>query len=507
MDGHSRGLGAAAAAGRRKVLPPLLIGSGVVFLLAGELFSGTTLYFALMMALAVLFACVTYNILGGLGTISGIAFTRFALSTLVISQFGKALIFEKADANLDVPQLTITVYAVYYGCLMLGTFVFSRLRLPLPKPAEPETEAQSRYLYVASLIAGIAGTLGEWLVAPTSLTHGFARAFAYLLPFSLVLAVDNRIRSTGGQHSFGWKALWPTLGIMLPGLILSSRTGFVEPLAIIAVTCYLRGFKFRRRHVTVAIFAAVSFFFFVSPFLLYSRSTRDEATFGEVASAMIRSIEAAPSQWGVITSRVGEEALATPGTVNYFTSPGAVTLNRFALIGPDSTLINACSTGFHYGFTSIKLDILSELPRFLSPNKSEIGSKGYLGHLDGMESDVFETTNSAITPISDSYGAFSWIGVMVFPFLVMPVIFVVYESMFKMQTPWGTVATALLLFSLTEGSMGQKLTVSLIKDPAYVLILSWCAAWAVKLIPVTGDRAVTVRKDGHRPFAAGAIGD
>ena len=124
-----------------------------------------------------------------------------------------------------------------------------------------------------------------------------------------------------------------------------------------------------------------------------------------------------------------------------------------------------------------------------------------------MESDVFETTNSAITSISDSYGAFSWIGVMVFAFLVMPAIFVVYESMFKMQTPWGTVATALLLFSLTEGSMGQKLTVSLIKDPAYVLILSWCAAWAVKLIPVTGDRAVTVRKDGHRRIAVDATGD
>jgi hypothetical protein len=467
------------------------------------------LYFAFMAVLAVCFACITYNILGGLGSISGIAYSRFALSTLIISQFGKVLLLEKADSNLDVPQLTITVYASYFGFLMLGMFVFSHVRLSLPKPQEPETPAQARYLYILSLVGGLAGTLGvlaERLAggdAETSLTHGMARALAYLLPFSLVLAVDDRIKTTNGQHCLGWRALWPTLGMLFIGFATAGRTYLVEPFAIIFLTSYLRRYKFRKKHVLAAIGLIALFFFYLSPYFLYVRAFRDRPTISEEVSVMLRELQTAPGQWETIKNVVEQDALATPGLVNYFETPGAATLNRLALIGPDSTLINASSTGFHYGFTSINLDLLAEVPRFLYPNKPEIGSNKYLGHLDGQESDAAETTNSTITAISDSFGAFSWAGVVVFPFLVWPAIFVVYESIFDMRRPWGTVATALLLFSFTEGSMGHSLTETLIKDPVYILVMSWGATWIIKMIPVVGDHAVVTRIGDSRSVSLG----
>jgi hypothetical protein len=43
--------------------------------------------------------------------------------------------------------------------------------------------------------------------------------------------------------------------------------------------------------------------------------------------------------------------------------------------------------------------------------------------------------------------------------------------------------------------MGQILVNSMIKDSLYVLVLSWVAAWIVRMIPATGDRYVTVRRD------------
>src|ERR1700683_3021074 len=195
---------------KRFLLSPLLIVGFVTALAIGELGSGTSPYFVTMMAIAVLSACVTYNTLGGLGRIAGIGFIGFVLGTLIISQVLKVVLFERADQNLDVPQLTITVYAVYYFSLMLGTFTFSRIRLPLPKPAEPETAAQSRYLYVISLLGGVIGALGILAIELTgpemeiSLWHGIALALSYLLPFSLVVAVDGRIRATDGRHSLGW---------------------------------------------------------------------------------------------------------------------------------------------------------------------------------------------------------------------------------------------------------------------------------------------------------------
>jgi hypothetical protein len=491
------------------LLSPLAILSLVSLVAAAELAAGTNLRFVSMAAVAMLSICVTYNMLGGLGTIAGIGFSGFALGTLMVAQIGKAILFERADAGLDVPGLTISVYAVYFFSLMLGTFTFSRIRLPLPRPVEPETLAQARYLYILSLVGGLTGSVGvlaERLAggaAETSLTHGLARALAYLLPFSLVLAVDDRIKTTNGRHCFGWMALWPTLGMLFIGFATAGRTFLVEPFAIIFLTSHLRKYKFRKKHIFAAIGLIALFFFYLSPYFLYVRAFRDRPTISEEVSVMLRELQTAPAQWETIKNVVEQDALATPGLVNYFETPGAATLNRFALIGPDSTLINACSTGFHYGFTSINLDLLAEVPRFLYPNKPEIGSNKYLGHLDGQESDAAETTNSTITAISDSYGAFSWVGVIVFSFVVMPAIFVVYESIFDSARPWGTVATSMLGFGIAAGSMGANITETLVKTPIYIIVISALASWIIKVAPVVGDRAVVARKMNVRSVSPG----
>ncbi len=484
---------------KKLTLPPLLILVVVLILFIGELLAGTSSYFVSMMAIAVTAICVTYNLLGGVGSIGGIAFTRFALSTLVISQVGKVLVLEKADQNLDMPLVVISVYALYFVSAMVGVMVFSRIRLPLPKPAEPETPTQSRHLYVVTLAGGLLGAVGLFLSSfqgTASVSHGIFLVLSMLLPFSMVLAVDHRIRSTDGRHCLGWMLLWPALAMELYGFLYGNRQYFLEPVAIVFLTCYVRGFRFRRRHIMAALVIAVAFFMIVSPYYLYARAGRGSGTRQEMSSYVIRTLEQAPSEWSMIKYQVGSEAMEDTRAVNYFSSPSAVTLNRFALIGPDSTLISACATGFHYAFTSLKLDLLSEIPRVLYHNKPEAGSAQFLGQLDGQE-EGFEgaTTFTTITTIADSYGSFGWLGVIVFAFFGLPAVFVVYESMFDMRKPWGTVATVYLLIGLTEGSMGQIMVNGIIKDPLYVLVLSWVAAWIVRMIPAAGDRYVTVRRD------------
>jgi hypothetical protein len=463
-----------------------------------------------MMAIALLSACLTYNILGGLGRIAGIGFTGFALSTFVISQVGKVILFERADQNLDVPQLTITVYAVYFFSLMLGTFAFSRLRLPLPRPAEPDTPTQSSYLYVVSLAGGLVGGFVTLALdiggseGHTSMMHSYARALSFLLPFSLVLAVDARIRKTEGRQCFGWMVVWPTLAMMLIGFLRTARAMFMEPLVIIFLSCYVRDFRFRRRHLLVAVGCVAALFFLISPFLLWARGREDTGTIGTDAATLLRVLESAPAQWATIGHDVAESDLENSGVVNYFPTPGAVTVNRLVMIGKDSTLINACSSGFHYGFTTLKMDFATQMPRFLYPNKPDIGPNGYLGHLDGQESDLVESTASTITPIADSYGSFSWIGVVLFPLLVVPAIFVIYESIFDVGRPWGTVATMMLALGIWVGSMGSQIGDAMIRTPIYILIISRCAAWLVGTIPKNADRAVSLRQFGGRPVAAGA---
>ncbi|MFZ0632773.1 MAG: hypothetical protein WAM56_15905, partial [Acidobacteriaceae bacterium] len=130
----------------------------VLALAVGELACGTGLYFVTMMMIAMLSIGVTYNLLGGLSSFSGLMFAGFALRTIVISQFAKVALWEAADKNLEAPALTITVYAVFYLSVVSGVWIFGKQRVRLPKPAEPETESSATLLYATSLILGVAGT-------------------------------------------------------------------------------------------------------------------------------------------------------------------------------------------------------------------------------------------------------------------------------------------------------------------------------------------------------------
>ena len=57
-----------------------------------------------------------------------------------------------------------------------------------------------------------------------------------------------------------------------------------------------------------------------------------------------------------------------------------------------------------HAFTSLKLDLLSEIPRVLYHNKPEAGSGQFLGQLDGQEEGFQEraTIITTITTIADS---------------------------------------------------------------------------------------------------------
>lgn len=481
---------------RRFTLSPLVILGVVNFLILGELVSGTSLYFVGMMAVAVVSVCLTYNLLGGLGTIGGIAFTSLALNSLIISQFAKVAMFEAADLNLRAPDLTISVYAVFYFSLLVGTFLFGWIRVQLPKPLEPTSSSHSASLYAISLVLGLIATFALTAMglagaqAQASIGHGIARAFAYLLPFSLVLAVDRRIRTTEGRHCFGWAALWPTIAMVFLGFLTAGRQEFVEPALIVAITSYLRGYRVRRKHYLAGVAFTAVFFLFVSPYYLWSRSWRsEEHNVGAETSVMAELLLSAPSHWESIRESVvdamGQWDQRTGG---YFSRTGAVTLDRFALIAQDSALIEACAGGFHYGLPVVESEIMNELPHFSHRQSRTVGEGAwYRASIAGLQSSDSANAFITITGIADSYGAFGWLGVIFFPLLIIPAVFVVYNSMFDLSRPWGTVAVATVIFQILAASIGTMISGVLIMTPVYLLAISWFIGWAARLFPVAGD--------------------
>jgi len=478
---------------RRFILSPLTILGMVLFLAAGELVSGTSLPFVAIMAVAMLAIGATYNMLGGLGTFGGVLFAIFALNTLVVSQFAKVFMLEAADLTLRSPVLTIAVYAVYFLSLMVGVFLFGRARLQLPRPLEPTTALHSGVIYTVSLVIGLSATMymtNLALMHPEtagSAEHGIARAFALLLPLSLVIAVDARLRKTGGAHCFGWAAFWPAFAIEFLGFMAASRTGFLMPPFLVLITCYFRGFRFRSRHYIAGGAIVALLFLVVSPWFLWSRSFRNQTSLWRQIAVMSRLAAAAPAYWPEVKGSVQESmtrAAAKGG--EYFRKTGTVTLDRFVLIPDDDAVISACSH-WHWGLATVRIDAENSIPHFILPNKPDRDGSWYRASIGGLQSSYQPSGFVTTSIIADAWGGFGWAGVIVVPLLLVPWFFVEYNSMFDMSQPWGTVALVVTALKVAVGSVATLLLGMMLSMPIYILLISWFTGWLTRYVPFVGD--------------------
>ena len=473
----------------RYTIPAVALFSVVSLLTVGEILSGTSLTFVAMMA--VTFFCIgtTYNFLGGIGTFSGILFANFSLRTIVISQFAKVMLFEAADKNLEDPQLTIAVYMVFYLSAMVGVLIYGRIHINLPKPMEPETGAQTNLIYGISVVVGLVATI----VFQTIIMRGdnqnkgaesMGIAFSGLLLFALVLGIDSRIRSTNGQHSFGIKAFIPWIFLMLFGFFNTSRGMFLLPNLVYGLTCFLRGYRFRRLHYVTAAVGLIAFSAVVSPFELYSRTFLADKPLQARIPLAFQVLTSLPS-WEPV--RTAEELGQEKGVSReaYYSRPGTGVLSRLSLIRSDSNLINVCSNGFHYGWKVFKIDFLLGVPRFLYKNKPEDDSSGYTGRLTGLNGDNIKSAEIVISPIADSFGSFGWWSVVLFPLFAFPTLFIIIEGTFDIEKPWGTVALGFFLTTFSEVTMG-RFAISMIRTPLQVLFISYLVVGLARMIPTKG---------------------
>jgi len=475
---------------------PLVLLTSVLVLAAGELASGTGLYFVAMMAVAMISIGVTFNLLGGLRTFSGIIFTGFALRTIVISQFAKVLLYERADKNLEVPQLTISIYAVFFFSAMLGAFVFGNARLPLPKPWEPKTYGHAQRIYAVSCSVGLVAMI-VWESYFNAFgtenrfdeTRSAAQAFSPLLLFALVLAVNLQIKRTNGRHSFGWGVFVPWFVTMGFGLIDSVRTSILAPSIIYFATCYVNGYQFRKRHYIAAVSGIALFFMFVSPLEIYTRNFTRDLSLRERAQMALFVVSSFHSLSELNSAVLGRfEESSSANREGYYNNAALYTLSRLSEIRADSNLIASCANGSRYGLTAVKIDFSRMIPSFIDPKKERVGGENYLGHVAGTISDEDPITQIEFSAVADSYGGFGWWGVVLFPLFGFPLVYIINESMFgDISQPWSTVAlgTSFLLFGgMNMGRLAQLV----LRDPIFILLLSYLVVGITKMVYTKGSK-------------------
>jgi hypothetical protein len=478
-------------------IPPLALFVTVLLLAGGELAAGTSLAFVSMMMVALVSIGLTYNQVGGLGTFSGIMFIAFAMRNIVISQFAKVLLFEPADKNLEAPQLTIAVYAVFYLFAMVGSYLFGNFRFKLPRPIEPTTQSRLGLLYAIALPLGAIGVVltavyGAAYQSDENIQYGpqhaLGIALSPLLLFAVVLAVELRLRKTKGRHSFGVLAFIPWLGATFIGFSDSVRTALLLPTVVYFVACHLRGYRFRLRHYALGIVGLASFTFFLSPFLLYARGFTANQRFTDRIQITLDILRTVHNPRILETAVEAQVERTNAEREQYYDAPGTFTLSRFSLIRADSNVIYATANGFHYGLIPTEIDLLRSIPSFLYKNKPRYeGGQDYIGRISGISGDASGVTAPAISAVGDSYGAFGWAGVVLFPFLCFPLFFSVYESIFDFARPWGTVAFGASFVYFGELMVGRYIPL-LIREPLLIIAFSYFLALIVGFVPVRADR-------------------
>jgi hypothetical protein len=479
-------------------IPSVVAFSVVSLLVVAELILGTDPAFVAMMAVTLFCIAITYNLLGGMETFSGLIYSMFALRTIVLSQFVKVLLLEAADKNLEAPQLTIAVYMVFFFSAMIGVYAIGPLRINLPRPIELTGESQKNALYLVSFVLGLLADLAfQASMGPGDENQGlksFGLAFSGLLTFSLVLAVDQRVKSTNGQHSLSPKVLFPAVFLVLFGHFDTSRSAIMTPGIAYFATCYFRGFQFKRRHYLVVALGLAAFILVVSPFELYFRGVLADKSIVDKIYLSTHILETTPN-WAVVKAATALGDAESTTRESYFSRPGTGVFSRFSLIRSDSNMINACASGFHYGWTSIQADILLSVPSFLYRNKPADSSSAYTGRVTGLNGDNIENSSIVLSCIGDSFGSFGWMGVVLYPILIFPLLFLIVDNIFDIRQPWGTVAVGIFLGKFPEATAGTDIML-MIRIPILILLLSYLMAGIMRMIPMRGDHAAPALRAG-----------
>lgn len=461
-------------------ISPVLICSIVVFLSAGELISKTPLYYVALMAIAMLCGMVTYNLLGGLSTIGGFFFATLFVRTIAFSQFIKVILLEPADGNLERPQLTILVYAVFYMCLMVGAYVSAGIRLKLPKPASMEAGSYSMALYAVTFVIGAAASVAmEATETPYGgesqygVFHQLGVALSWLLLLSEIVAIERRLELSEGKKSFDIWVLLPWTLITYFGFIDTERRMMIMPVLIYIAICYLRKFHFRFLHVALFASGMVAFYFVMSPFATFARFALGSLPLSErIAYAPVYFASHHDPREIASAANSADTSGAEPRE-NYFNRPSYAPLSRFALIRMDSNLVNATATGNHYGFDTIRIKLESITPSVISKNKRmDILGDDYIGRITGVSGDAPGVTAPSVSPVAESYGAFGWLGVVIIPLFVYPLFFVEYNSIFNMRDLWSIIAIGLGINSFAEEGIYGIVGLS-VRLPVILIVVSF----------------------------------
>ena len=425
----------------------------VLLLLFAQLLDGTDPVFAFLASVAMIFSVMAFNVLNGLGTVSGAYVIFMAIPTFIILIFIKVFTWEPSDRHFEQPLLTIAATAIGWAGILVAAGLSRRFstRRNIVRFTARDLENlknTSAGLLFIGLFSQI--LLTNYNTGGTGTVWTALSQLNIFVPMATILATYYEICISRGTRSMNWIVLVSILYVAGFGFIAASKQGMYAPFFSYFVVCTALSYRFRPLQV-FAILAwlaiAVGFLF---PWAQYARSmTRQSTLTGTVEAtiSLLRNPETIPAmyQWYADSQKMNEDVNQV--SLCYDHPKGL--MDRESLICQDDRLIQITQrvgpTGPDYLIAGFEMVI----PHFLWPSRMTLS----LGNIYGRETDESSqedyTTAVAFAPIGDAFREFGWSGIVV----VMPIMyfftFSILDGVFgdARESPWGLVMVSYAAFA------------------------------------------------------------
>jgi len=453
--------------------------AAVLFLV--QIFQGTSTVFALCSFLFIVLTGITFNLAGGLSRPSGSYVFSYAVLAVILGLVWKAILGERADSNLNLPDLTMEIYVATMLALCMAVLVSRKLTLRRPLLGKFVTDANMLNASVGCTATGVVIAIALQ-VAKMEQGSAFSALFQInrFLPMGLILGVIHEVRSSGGKRSMNLPALIAAGVLFCQGLLGFSKEGIFTPLACWVVAAGSQGYRISRYQLIAILFGAYYMVHFLVPYAQYGRNYF-QPTFIESAR-MSADLLGDPQGTRQKYMESNEDYYSRQIQGYYNTSQGF--MDRLQMISPDDRLHQVTEEQGPIGAIPIIMGFENLIPRVLWPGKPFINFGNFYAHQMGGLSEDDTTTGISFSPAGESFHIDRWFGIFFWGLLLWIMLFTVFDSLCgdARVTPWGLVMCAYFAHVAPEGGLQM-----VIYTMGYILFGLVVAAFsAAYVMPILG---------------------
>src|SRR5487761_1441685 len=424
----------------------------VLLLLFAQLLDGTDPIFAFLASLAIVFSAVAFNLLDGLGTVSGACVLSMALPTFVFLIFIKVFTWEPSDRHFERPFYTIAATTLGWLGILIAA-AMSR-RFVARRNIGHFTARDLEHLKNTS-----AGPLRIGLFSQILLTNfgnsengSFWTALGQLnifVPMATILGTYYEICISRGQRSFNWIVLTSILYVAGFGFIAASKQGMYSPFFSYFLVCAALQYRFRPLQIMLILGWLAFAVGFLFPWAQYARSmTRQTTLTGTVDATLdlLRNPDTIPAMYRWYADSLRGNQDINQVALCYDHPEGL--MDRESLICQDDRLIDITQHTGPVGPQYLIDGFEMVVPHVVWPGRINLSLGNIYGRETDQTSDEDYTTAVAFAPVGDAYREFGWAGDAV----VMPIMyfftFIFLNAVFgdARESPWGLVLVAYAAF-------------------------------------------------------------